>query len=186
MTPSDDALVRVIEALEGAGIPHMIVGSLAANFHGIPRSTRDADFVVELQPGSLRRLEQLLPVEMALDPQSAFEGVTGTIRHIIHLRGSAFVCELFELSDDPHDRERFSRRQATRLLGARSFVATAEDMVVTKLRWASGGSRSKDRDDVRNIVAVQGDSLDWDYLTRWTSAHGTSALLAEIRASISG
>jgi len=49
---ADEALVAVLDALDAAGIPFMLVGSLASNFHGIPRSTRDADFVVELA-GSL-------------------------------------------------------------------------------------------------------------------------------------
>ena len=63
-------------------------------------------------------------------------------------------------------------------------VATAEDMVVTKLRWAAEARRSKDIEDVRNILAVRGSELDWAYLERWTAAHGTTALLDEIRRSI--
>lgn len=55
MTP-DAALVSVLAALEAAGVPYMIVGSLASNFHGVPRSTRDADIVVQLSAGSLERL----------------------------------------------------------------------------------------------------------------------------------
>lgn len=41
---ADEAVVAVIDTLEAVGIRSMIVGSLAPNFHGIPRSTRDADF----------------------------------------------------------------------------------------------------------------------------------------------
>ena len=65
-----------------------------------------------------------------------------------------------------------------------AFVASPEDMIVTKLRWAAGAHRAKDRDDIRNIIAVQGPRLDWSYLDRWSAAHGTTALLAEIRASV--
>lgn len=184
MTTPDEAVVAVVVALDGAGIPHMIVGSLASNFHGIPRSTRDADVVVHLAPDSLRRLEQLLPAGMTLERQRAFEGVTGTVWHLITQRASAFVCELFELSDDPHDLERFARRQAATILGHRSFVATAEDMIVTKLRWVASRARAKDRDDIRNIIAVQGAALDWAYVERWAAEHGTSGLLSEIRASL--
>ena len=63
-------------------------------------------------------------------------------------------------------------------------VASAEDMIVTKLRWAGDANRSKDREDVRNILAVRGSELDWEYIRRWSTAHGTSELLDEIRASI--
>lgn len=44
---ADEAVVALLDALEAVGLPYMIVGSLASTFHGIPRSTRDADFVIE-------------------------------------------------------------------------------------------------------------------------------------------
>ena len=47
---ADDA-VAVLDGLDASGIPYMIVGTLAFNFHGIPRSTRDPHVVVELAAG---------------------------------------------------------------------------------------------------------------------------------------
>jgi hypothetical protein len=180
----DEAVVAVFAALDAAAIPYMLVGSLASNFHGIPRSTRDADFVIELSPDSLRRLEARLPSGLLLERQGAFEAVTGTMPYLIVLAGSPFVCELFVLSDDAHDRERFARRQSARVLSHAACVASAEDMIVTKLRWAAGAQRGKDRDDIRNILAVRGPELDWAYIDRWALAHGTAQLLADIRASV--
>ena len=63
-------------------------------------------------------------------------------------------------------------------------MASAEDMIITKLGWATLANRSKDRDDVRNMIAVRGDELDWDYIRRWCAEHYTLALLDEIRDSI--
>jgi hypothetical protein len=37
---------------------------------------------------------------------------------------------------------------------------------------------------VRNVIAVQGEAIDWDYVYSWCDRHGTRALLDEIRASI--
>jgi hypothetical protein len=181
---SDDAVVAVLTALESAAVPFMIVGSLASNFHGIPRSTRDADFVVNPLPSGLGALAAQLPPELTLDAQTGFETVTGTLRHVVSLSGSAFVCELFMLSDDPHDRERFARRMPTVILGRRAWVASAEDMILTKLRWLRAADRSKDRDDIRNILAVQGSALDWVYIRRWNDTHGTASLLEQIRATV--
>jgi len=181
---ADEAVVAVLDALEAAGVPYMIVGSLASNFHGIPRSTRDADFVVELPPGSLEHFGGALPPGLTLQRQGSFEAVTGTTRYLIELAGSPFVCELFVRSDDAHDRERFSRRQRVRILGRVAFVATAEDMVVTKLRWADAARRSKDMEDIRHIMAVRGSELDWAYVQRWAAEHGTTRLLEQIRGSV--
>lgn len=180
----DEAVVAVIEALDAAGIPYMLVGSLASNFHGIPRSTQDADFVVELSPGRLQQFANALPRDLTLDLQGSFETVTGTNRYVVCLRNSPFVCELFVRSDDRHDQERFRRRQQVTLLGRPAFVASAEDMIVTKLRWAHDAQRPKDRDDIRNILAIRGPELDWAYLRHWSKEHGTWALLESIRGSL--
>ena len=92
-----------------------------------------------------------------------------------------FTIEVFHLSRDPHDQERFRHRVPARLLDRSAFVPTVEDVIVTKLRWA----RPKDREDIRSVVAVQGeDRIDWDYVRSWTDRHGTTALLDEIRRSI--
>lgn len=181
---ADEAVVAVLEALEALGIPYMIVGSLASNFHGIPRSTRDADFVVALEQGTLERLARALPDDLTLEAQGAFEGVTGTTRYLIVLAGSPFVCELFVLSSDPHDQEKFQRRLRVSVLGKAASIASAEDMVVTKLRWAQEAQRSKDLEDIRNILAVRGSDLDWGYLQRWSTEHGTWNLLQRTRESI--
>ena len=47
MTP-EEATLAVFDAFASLGIPFMVVGSLSSNVYGIPRSTKDADFVVEL------------------------------------------------------------------------------------------------------------------------------------------
>jgi hypothetical protein len=181
---ADDAAVAAIDALDRASIPFRIVGSLASNFHGIPRATRDADFLIQIGPRSIADLAAALPDELHLEPQAAFETVTGTTRYLVTLRNSPFVCELFVCGDDPHDTARFARRQRVRALDREVCMATAEDMIITKLRWATLANRGKDRDDVRNMIAVRGADLDWTYIERWSSAHDTLGLLGAIRESI--
>jgi hypothetical protein len=180
---SEEMIVTVVDALKAVDVPFMVVGSLAANFYGIPRSTRDADFVIQIPPPFAALSERFGP-DLRLAPQASFEGVTGTIRHRIEARGTPFTVELFELSDDPHDVLRFARRRHVRLFGRDVFVATAEDTLITKLRWAVQPGREKDVDDTRNVIAVQSDHLDWTYIQRWCSEHGTSMLLESIRRSV--
>ncbi len=70
------------------------------------------------------------------------------------------------------------------LPGLEAFVATAEDTVVTKLRWAKDAGRGKDRDDVRNVLGFRAGELNLPYIERWAAEHGTLALYREIAASI--
>ena len=57
-----------------------------------------------------------------------------TIRYILEVVGISFKIELFRLSDDAHDQERFRRRRRVRLLGREVSMLTVEDVVVTKVR----------------------------------------------------
>ncbi len=181
---SEQVAEAVIDALEGLGIPYMLVGSFSSNLYGIPRSTKDIDLVIELGSQSVRTIADRLGPQFCLDSQMSFESVTMTSQHVIEVIGSPFKIELFHLSDDPHDRERFRRRRRA-TFGQRSVsVATAEDVIITKLNWAVRSSRGKDREDVRDVIAVQGGVLDWDYIYSWADRHGTRELLEDIRRSI--
>jgi hypothetical protein len=180
----DEATLAVIEALEGLGIPYMVVGSFSSNVYGIPRSTQDADFVVQLDAETIPRLSARLGPAFQVDRQMSFETATGTTRHEIRVVGNPFKIEVFHLGDDPHDQERFRRRRRGQVVDRETWLPTAEDVIVTKLRWADRAGRTKDRDDLQNVIAVQGDAIDWDYVHAWCERHGTRALLDEIRQSI--
>ncbi len=179
-----EATAAVIDALEALSFPYMLVGSLSSNIFGIPRSTKDADFVIQSGGVTLFDLVARLGPSFRLEPQVQFETITMTTRQVVQIDEIPFVIEFFCLSDDPHDQERFRRRQRVEIPGHKVFVPTAEDIIITKLRWSTQGQRSKDAEDARGIIAVQGDRLDLRYVREWCERHGTSALLDEIRRSI--
>jgi predicted nucleotidyltransferase len=177
----EDATAAAIDALIELDVPFILVGSFSSNQYGIPRSTKDADFVLQLGAVSILEIARKIAPDIRLDPQMTFETVTMTRRYEANVVDSTFTIGFFLLGDDPHDIERFRRRQRAAFLGRAIFVPTVEDVIITKLRWA----RSKDKDDVRDVLAVQGDErIDWEYVRRWTHEHGTDSLLKEIRRSI--
>lgn len=180
MDASLDITTVVIAALSRSNVPHVMVGSFARNFHSFPRSTKDADIVLALDVEGLIRFEGELGKKFSLDPQTTFETNTGTFRHTLIHNATEFKTELFLLSQDAFDQERFRRRLPMNFNGQATFVLTAEDVIVTKLRWL----RKKDVDDVRDVIAVKNSSLDWNYIHNWTAIHDTRAKLDEIRASI--
>ena len=181
---SETVTSEMIDALNQMGSPWMIVGSFSTNYYGIPRSTKDADFVLRLEGKSIRELVSLLGADFQLDPQAAFETVTATVRYRIGHPSSDFQIEVFLLSDDAHDQSRFARRVSVSMFGRAAFIPTAEDCVVTKLRWLRDAGRGKDEDDIRNLLSVQQDRIDWDYLLSWCERHGTREILDRIRASL--
>jgi hypothetical protein len=120
----------------------MLVGSYSSNYYGISRSTKDADFVIEIGSQSVREIADQLGVQFRLDPQMSFEAATMTTRHILDVIGIPFRIELFHLSDEPHDQERFQRRKRVLFLDRQVWIPTAEDVIVTKVRWAGRSRRT--------------------------------------------
>ncbi|MBI5383651.1 MAG: nucleotidyltransferase [Verrucomicrobia bacterium] len=179
MTITDVALL-VIDALDRAGVAHMLVGSFSSNYHGIPRSTEDVDFVVKLAAPLASGFDKLLGENFEADPQLSFETNTGTVKQVFRVKDSEFKVEIFRLSDDPFDQERFRRRQLVEVKGRRVFMPSAEDVVVMKLRW----KRKKDLEDVKDVLSVQGGKLDWLYVEKWCDQHDSRAVLEEIRKTV--
>lgn len=180
MNPEASLMVRVADALAAANIHFLLVGSFSSNYYGIPRSTKDADFVVELRGGVGGEFVARLGTDFEVDPQMTFETNTGTYRQLIQHKNSPFKVELFLLSKDPHDQARFHRRIEVNAYGRQIWLPTAEDVIIMKLRWR----RIRDQDDVRGVIGVQGDKLDWPYIESWCEQHGTRALLEQIRRTV--
>jgi hypothetical protein len=176
MTTAGDISGHILEALSRFESPYMLVGSFSSNAYGPPRSTQDMDIVLRIEGSEPQMLLDLLGEDFFLEPQIGFETKFFTTKHLIRHRDSPFKIELFELSGDEHDRSRFDRREKIEVLGHEVWIATAEDVVIQKLRW----NRRKDLDDVRGILALQGDRLDWPYIRRWTRSHGTQTRLDEL------
>lgn len=183
----DLAAVKVVlEALDAMNVGYMIVGSFASNAYGIPRSTKDADFVVDAARLSIAELQQRLPPQIRLDPQMRFESITGTTYYVLEVRATDFKMELFLLSDAGFQQVRFSRRRREFSPGLSRdvYLMTPEDVVIAKLQWSKQGQRNKDIEDVRSVIAVRGKQLDWDYIHRWCEEQGTWELAQKIRASV--
>jgi hypothetical protein len=180
VTVQDSCTLQIVDALDACGIPYLLSGSFASNVYGIPRSTKDADFVIQSRRGVGSDFEKKLGNDFQLDPQLSFETVTGTYKQLVRHSKATFRIEIFLLSHDPHDQERFARRRRENLFGRKVWLLSAEDSIVSKLRW----SRGKDEDDVRNIITVQASKLDWPYIEKWCKEHGTLALLEKIRRSV--
>jgi hypothetical protein len=173
---------RVLAAFELLRIDYVTVGSFAVNAYVEPRSTNDADFVLQLDQLDLGSLVAALGDDFSIDPQMSFESITMTSRYKLTHRRSLFTIELFGLTHDEHDLARFRRRVRGSVGGLPAFILSPEDVVVTKLRWGQRGRRSKDIEDIENMLAVHRATLDFDYIRGWARQHGTLALLEQLLA----
>src|SRR5258708_6896968 len=105
MITGTEIVVKVVEALDQCAIPYLLAGAFSSNQYGIPRSTKDADFVLQLKSAVGADFARVLGEGFELEPQLSFETNTGTYRQMLTYPGSPFKVELFLLSNDAHDQE---------------------------------------------------------------------------------
>ena len=183
MKTGEEAVGALLDILNRLSIEYMVVGSFSSNRYGVPRATKDADLVLKVVAQEREKLFRELPAGFEIDLQVTFEMITGTWRQVIEIPSIPFTIELFELSNDPYDQSRFSRRKTLSLLSRQASVPTAEDVIVQKLRWANLAKRGKDFDDVVAVMAVQGEAkLDWPYIMKWCTDHNTLDILEKAKA----
>ena len=66
----------------------------------------------------------------------------------------------------PFSEAEFARRRPIDFEGARLWVASAEDVIVSKLEWAKLGGSARQIEDVAELVRMAG-PLDDAYLEHW-------------------
>ena len=181
----EELAAAVIDACEAEGVEHMVTGAFATSAYGIPRSTKDVDVVLSVAGAHFtQQVAERLKSLVIFDEQVQFDTLTWGRRLVGATRENPpFKVELFELFDDPFVLEQFSRKR--RLFSAQvsreTWLPTPEDVIVQKLRWG----RSKDLDDARDILAVQGtDALDMVYIEKWCERHSTLERLQTALADI--
>jgi hypothetical protein len=173
----------VTDALDALDVPYVIGGSFASALHGVMRATMDADLVADL------RLEHAAPLAQALGGgfYADVEMMRDAIRrrssfNVIHLE-TAFKVDVFVAKSRPFDRSQLARRQSYLLSDDpeySAFVASAEDIVLSKLEWYRLGGEVSDRQwrDVLGVLQVQGERLDRDYMRAMAGELNVTDLLA--------
>lgn len=180
---TESVLGTVFETLDHLQIPWMLVGSFASNFYGEPRSTHDADLVIEVARDSAKRIATTLGADFIVSDESP--AARPAQFNAIHA-SSGFKVDFWPLRDDPFDRTAFARRRVVTLFGHRVPLPTAEDLILQKLRWDRESQSDQQRRDVVAILRAQGENLDWHQLRRWADTLGLTSALDAARQRAAG
>jgi hypothetical protein len=164
-----DVLKDVSHRLDAAHIPFMLTGSLAMSFYALPLMTRDIDLVVELPkaaPGVIARLFEP-------DYYVSAEWIADAVRHstlfnLIHQASVIKVdCIVRKLSR--YRIEEFQRRQRVQASGFETWIATKEDLILSKLAWFAESNSERQLADLKNLLPT---GFDAAYVAGWVRELG--------------
>jgi hypothetical protein len=165
---ASDVLRRIVFALDASQIPYMLTGSFAGSYHGVTRSTQDIDLVIAPTADQLRILAGSLPSDgYYVDGDAAQEALAQqSLFNILDL-SSGWKVDLIIRKTRPFSKEEFRRRQLAVIRDLSIFVASAEDVILSKLEWSKLGKSRRQMEDVSAILRITWETLDRGYLAKW-------------------
>jgi hypothetical protein len=173
-------VARLTRNLDAAGIPYMIAGSTGSAYHGELRATHDVDIVIDPTPEQLERLVQSLGADYYVSPEAAREALAQRSMFNLIDFSTGWKADLIIRKDRPFSREEFARKKAVPFLGSSVWMASAEDIILSKLEWAKITPSERQLRDALGVALVQGARLDQDYLRRWARELGVEEALEQL------
>ncbi len=170
-------LVDCLRRLTVTGITYYLTGSMASNYWGIPRTTHDLDFVIQLPPSATGKIVSAFFPDYFIDEASVRAAFRPPHQFNAIDTRSALKVDFWLPQPAAFDREMLRRRTRVTLFEEPAWIATPEDCILHKLVWNKITPSDRQLGDAAGVVAVQGEKLDRPYLNQWAEALGVSAEL---------
>jgi hypothetical protein len=84
-----------------------------------------------------------------------------------HYGAPGWKIDLIIRKSRAFSQEEFRRRQRVNLHDVPLFLASAEDVVISKLEWAKLAQSRRQIEDAASILRVRWDALDHSYMAKW-------------------
>lgn len=160
-------LVDCLRRLNRSGVTYYLTGSMASNYWGIPRTTHDLDFVIQLPVSAVPRIIQEFSGDFYIDEAAVRAAYQPPYQFNAIDTRSALKVDFWLPKSEPFDQGILQRRLKITLFGEPAWIATAEDVILHKLFWNQITPSKRQLGDAAGVVAVQTDALDKNYLQHW-------------------
>ncbi|MDA1054417.1 MAG: hypothetical protein O3C40_28585 [Planctomycetota bacterium] len=172
------------DTLQQLGVPYLVTGSMATITHGEARFTNDVDIVADLQPAHVESLCAAFPApEFYCSLIAVKEAVRRRTQFNVIHPASGLKIDFMVPSDNEFNRSRFSRGVMVPIddAGHQVRFATPEDAILKKLEYFREGGSDKHIRDIKGVLLIQGDAIDFDYLSKWAERLGVVEQLKQIQ-----
>jgi hypothetical protein len=93
-------------------------------------------------------------------PHAIYEAISyNTSFNIIHQK-TQIKTDFYLVKNDSYSKIRFGQRKGVRILGQKTSIITAKDLILIKLLWYKKSESTRHLEDAQSIVAIQGNNLD--------------------------
>ena len=126
----------VTDVLDSLEIPYVIGGSVASIFHGMVRTTMDADILANIETKHVAPFVTAMQNQFYIDEQSLIQAIERRSSvNLIHLE-TMFKVDIFVPKERPFDQQQLVRRISERFKADSDktvWLLSAEDVILAKL-----------------------------------------------------
>ena len=164
--------------LNDLNVPYMVTGSVASIVYGEPRMTHDIDLVIELSNEDIKGFTALFPLDMFYCPPTEVikvelgRGIRGHFNLIHHETG--FKADIYLRGQDPLHEWALNDRKKIDIDGVSIWVAPIEYVILRKLEYYKEGKSEKHLRDIRGIISISDDQIDFTELETRVKSAGLS------------
>jgi len=160
--PITRSLERLAGFLKENRVDYLLIGAVALSLWGIPRMTRDIDFLIQADEAGLEELRNQAR-KKGLKTDSRWRRWNPLLREIqIRLRSGSLAVD-FMRPRDHHDQKAFERGRRYKLKGTYYNVIAPEDFILQKLKVG----RPRDFEDAVTVAERMKGKLNQTYLKQW-------------------
>ncbi len=155
---------KIVDVLNKLKIPYMLSGSVAMGIHIIPRATRDFDFVVYMHNKDVLNFVEEFK-DYYCDQDSIKEAIKHNSMFNIIDHESEYKADFILMKEDDYGIEEFNRRTEMKFYGKTFFLVTAEDLLISKIKWIQDYQFAIQMEDIRKLSLLS--TIDWEYTNKW-------------------
>ena len=173
-------LKEIVRRLSEAGLPYMVVGSVASSVYGEIRTTYDADIVVDAPWEDVERFVRGLGQDYYVSEDAARDAWRRrSMFNIIHF-ASGNKADIICRKGHEYAAVAFGRRRRGQTLGVDVELCSPEDSILSKLEWSRKGESERQYRDAVGVAKTQRSALDLAYLAQWADDLGVADLLERL------
>jgi hypothetical protein len=162
--------------LAAAQIDYMLTGSMALNGYDLPCVAHNLDFVIALRPEDAEMMVRLFCPDYDISREAVDSAIARQSFFNLFHRNSRVKVNCILCQQIKYRLTEFNRRQRVKLENVTTWIASKEDLIISKLHWARKSHSPRHLRDVKNLAATGCDTV---YVERWTRALGVFKLWEE-------
>lgn len=159
-------LKKIITVFEAESIDYMIVGGFATSYYNQFRFTADIDTVLQIYPHQVKKIVKHFPDWEYFEEGFIENARKGIVFNITDFE-SGVKFDFMVYQDSDYNWTAFQRRRKVEFYDREIFIASPEDLIISKLQWYNISQSGKQKEDIEFLLTLEG--LNQQYLTGWTS-----------------